>query len=302
MWRKTRRISKKRRRHTKKRRNVKRTHKYKYLRGGLGVNDYANIGIRDSWSFTDTSNIEEFKTYVFGTEEHAEAWIAIMTACKEKNIPFYILTTGSKVGIIRTLQLLGLSDFVKEVLCNNSKHNSSNPINEHNPIRNKFNEKKKYDIIKDILTEVAEEYKKTTGDSRASHLYTGIFVDNDFRNGPTKHDNLCPNVEFMIASGQQVRILDKIKFPQRSFFDFISTLSRRELGLSSLSQELYEYKNTNLVDITLLQQIIDKINTEEIKCFFSDFDGTMSPWRSALPFYLPMVNTYFKDTFPLTKT
>ena len=281
MWRKTRRISKKRRRHTKKRRNVKRTHKYKFLRGGLGVNDYANIGIRDSWSFTDTSNIEEFKTYVFGTEEHAEAWIAIMTACKEKNIPFYILTTGSKVGIIRTLQLLGLSDFVKEVLCNNSKHNSSNPINEHNPIRNKFNEKKKYDIIKDILTE--ESLK----------LNRGIFFDNDYRNEPTVYST----VEFMRAFGENVG------YPKKtSFGKFIIELSRRIQGFDTLQRELYEYKNTNLVDITLLQQIIDKINTEEIDIFFSDFDGTMSPWCSALPFYLPTFCYYFNQQFPLTIT
>jgi hypothetical protein len=300
MWRKTRRVSKKRRRYTKKRRNVKRTHKYKFLRGGLGVNDYANIGIRDVWSFNDATKIEEFKTYVFGTEEHAEAWIAIMTACKEKNIPFYILTSGSKVGIIRTLQLLGLSELVTEVLCNNRKHNSSNPINEHNPIRNTFKDKNKYDIIKDIL---AEEYKKTTGDttgdSTASHLYTGIFVDNDFRNGLTEHNNLCPNVEFMIASGKQVRILDKIKFPQRSFFEFIKKLSTKIDGFYSLWIELYEYKNTNLVDIELLHRIIDKIDTEEINCFFSDFDGTMSPWRSALPFYLPTFYYYFNNHFHL---
>jgi hypothetical protein len=300
MWRKTRRVSKKRRRHTKKRRNVKRTHKYKFLRGGLGDNDYANIGIGDVWSFSDATKIEEFKTYVFGTEEHAEAWIAIMTACKEKNIPFYILTSGSKVGIIRTLQLLGLSELVTEVLCNNRKHNSSNPINEHKPIRNTFKDKNKYDIIKDIL---AEEYKKTTEDSSAeSHLYKGIFVDNDLRNGLTEDNNLCPNVEFMLASGKQVRILDKIKFPQRSFFQFIKDLSMKIDGFYSLWIELYEYKNTNLVDIELLHRIIDKIDTEEIKCFFSDFDGTMSPWRSALPFYLPTFCYYFNQQFPLTTT
>jgi hypothetical protein len=166
MWRKTRRLSKKRRRYTKKRRNVKRTHKYKYLRGGLGENDYANIGIRDTYVFqsgctqpggggdktTRLEKIEEFKKYVFGTMDHADKWETILRLCQGKGIPFYVLTSGGKVGIIRMLQLLELSDLVTEVLCNNNRNIESNPENRTVTTREDFKTMHKYQIIQEIYS------------------------------------------------------------------------------------------------------------------------------------------------------
>lgn len=74
MPRKTRRVGKKRK--YKKRINV--TRKYKFLRGGLGENDYQRIGIHDKYRFGNSGKliqekmVDEFKKYVFGSEEHAQ--------------------------------------------------------------------------------------------------------------------------------------------------------------------------------------------------------------------------------------
>lgn len=303
MWRKTRRLSKKRRRYTKKRRNVKRTHKYKFLRGGLGDNDYVNIGIGDIWSFNDATKIDEFKTYVFGTEQHAEAWINIMTECRKKGIPFYILTSGNRLGIIRTLQLLGLSELVTEVLCNNSSV-TSNPLHltprGESPSKNAkrheiFRKINKYQIIQRILAGRCNQ-----------HDYTCIFIDNDERN---KYDHdLCSNVEFIHATGDKINIYDHSHYSQPSFMSYVFGLSRHPIlsfyfdSKTELIHKMYYLENTNLVKITLLDTIFKRVNDGEIKILFADFDGTMSPWGGALSFQLPAFTQDFNKHFKVGKS
>lgn len=284
MWRKTRRVSKKRRRHTKKRRNVKRTHKYKFLRGGLGVNDYANIGISTKFSFSDDGKliqekmVDEFKKYVFGSEEHAQKWEEILRLCADKKIPFYILTSGSKVGIIRTLQLLELDDYVTEVLCNN-RNALSNPPH----VNPGFREMNKYQIIQKIHGDKPYEYK-------------GIFIDNDERN-QVGHE-LCSNVEFIHARGDNIQKGKDYK--PTSFMTYVRGLSIHPILSYYFDKEVIErmyIKNTNLVHITLLGTIFERLNSDEIKILFADFDGTMSPWGGALPFHLPAFERFFNPHF-----
>ena len=283
MWRKTRRISKKRRRHTKKRRNVKRTHKYKFLRGGLGENDYENIGISTKFSFGNNGKliqekmVDEFKTYVFGTEEHAKAWIAIMTACKEKNIPFYILTSGNKVGIIRTLQLLELADYVTEVLCN-----SENVLANPQVVNRTFDRMNKYQIIERIITPSSK----------------GIFIDNDERQ--KINNELCNNVGFIHATGDNINIYDVSLYPRTIFMTYVLGLSRHHSLSHYFYKEVIEriyIKNTNLVHTTVLDGIIGQLNSNLIQILFADFDGTMSPWGGALPFHLPAFERFFNNQF-----
>jgi hypothetical protein len=302
MWRKTRRLSKKRRRYTKKRRNVKRTHKYKFLRGGLGDNDYVNIGIGDTYVFqsgctqpggggdhsTKVEKIAEFKKYVFGTMEHADKWETILRLCQDKGILFYVLTSGGKVGIIRMLQLLELSEYVTEVLCNNNKNIESNPINITVTTREHFKTINKYQIIQEILEEqhINKESK-------------GIFIDNEEKN--KTYSELCSNVEFVLATG--VKINRYQAEYQTRFESFVSELSLL-FGNSIYGHApiLYQQNKSNLVSIDLLNIIIDKINTDDkIKVIFSDFDGTMSPWRGALPFHIPDFNDSFSLHFNVSK-
>ena len=287
MWRKTRRLSKKRRRHTKKRRNVKRTHKYKFLRGGLGDNDYANIDIRDKYSFgnpdkLDYEKIEEFKTYVFGTKEHAQKWEEILRLCADKKIPFYILTSGNKVGIIRTLQLLELADYVTEVLCNN-RNALANP----QVVNRTFDRMNKYQIIRSIL---AARYDQPD--------YTGIFIDNDERQ--MINNELCNNVGFIHATGDNINIYDVSLYPRTIFMTYVLGLSRHQSLSQYFDKEVIErmyIKNTNLVHTTVLDDIIRQLNSNPIQILFADFDGTMSPWGGALPFHLPSFERFFNPHF-----
>jgi hypothetical protein len=288
MWRKTRRVSKKRRRHTKKRRNVKRTHKYKYLRGGLGENDYANIGISTKFSFSDDGKliqekmVDEFKKYVFGSEEHAQKWEEILRLCADKKIPFYILTSGNKVGIIRTLQLLELADYVTEVLCNN-RNALANP----QVVNRTFDRMNKYQIIRSILAARCDQPD-----------YTGIFIDNDKRQ--MINNELCNNVGFIHATGDNINIYDVSLYPRTIFMTYVLGLSRHQSLSHYFDKEVIErmyINNTNLVHTTVLDDIIRQLNSNPIQILFADFDGTMSPWGGALPFHLPAFERFFNPHF-----
>ncbi len=269
-------------------------HKYKYLRGGLGDNDYKHIKITDTFRFQDGCNqiggggdrtthdnkVKEFKKYVFGSENHADLWVQILTLCREKKIPFYILTSGGKVGIIRTLQLLELDHLVDEVLCNNP-NDHVNPLNT-NPdqdgvLRNKFKTMNKYQIIKEIFR-------------KCNDSGNGIFIDNDDRN--VTHHELCSNVRFIHATGDNI---SRYKVTSE-FLSFVSNLSLEYKSIFSDLPNLL-YRHTNFVHTSHLLSIIDEINSGRIDIVVSDFDGTMSPWLGALPFnnekFTKRFQTYF---------
>ena len=283
MPRKTRRVGKKKRNTThNKRKGVKRTRKYKILKGGLGSNDYENIGINDKFIFqsgyerisgnvfSKEDKINEFKNYVFGSEEHAKLWEKILLLCHTKEIPFYILTSGSKVGIIRTLQLLELSDYVTEVLCNREEPDL-NPDNSKDRTRNEFKGKNKYQIIEKVINLNC----KKDG-------YKGLFFDNEPRNETDKE--LCTNVEFRLAEG---RTLDNWGVRNRflSFVYTLSGMSGRDNPFSRITNQLYNTRRTNLVELAILQTVHDNINDGTINVFISDFDGTMSPWCGVFHFH-----------------
>lgn len=290
MPRKTRRVGKKNKNTThKKRKYVIR--KYKFLRGGLGENDYAKIGINNKFSFGNPDNldyekIEEFKKYVFGSEEHAQKWEEILRLCSEKGIPFYILTSGNKVGIIRMLQLLELADCVTEVLCNNSSKRA-NPTIENRT----FDRMNKYQIIEHIIRVIS------TGQGE----YRGIFIDNDERN-KDGHE-LCPNIIFLHANG--VKIQKNIDYEPTSFMTYVFGLSRHPTLNYFFDTEVINHmyiKNTNLVDTRILDSIIEKLKSGETNIIFADFDGTMSPWGGALPFHLQIFNIYFNRQFEVVES
>jgi len=297
MRRKTRRHSKKKRQ-TKKRTNVKKTHKYNFLRGGLGVNDYQNIDINDTFTFqtgctqlggggddsTRHNKINEFKKYVFGTDEHSRLWEEILELCFEKGIPFYILTSGGKVGIIRMLQLLELSEFVTEVLCNNQS-TGPNPLNTSDLTREAFRKMNKYQVIQSIIP---------------NPRYEGIFIDNDERN--IVDNGLCPNISFELATGDKI-----IHYPpeyRTRFGSFVSEMSLEyKSPIFGHAPVLYNKEKTNLIHTRLLQEIINTIrDTDNIKIIVSDFDGTMSPWCGALPFHIEDFARRFNSHFNVLQT
>ena len=98
------------------------------MKGGLGPNDSTNIGLQGTYSFANPAVQQEFKMFTFGTQMQYDAWHALLIACHGRGVPVYILTSGNKVGIIRTLQLLGLDTYFVEVLCTN-KYPVKIPVN-----------------------------------------------------------------------------------------------------------------------------------------------------------------------------
>lgn len=268
-------------------------HKYKYLRGGLGDNDYKHINITDTFRFQDgctqhggggdhtthDNKVKEFKKYVFGSQNHADLWVQILTLCHENKIPFYILTSGGKVNIIRTLQLLELDHLVTEVLCNNQT--DANPVNTNTDpdrfSRNNFKTMSKYQIIKEIF-------------HKCNQTGNGIFIDNDDKN--KKHHGLCSNVRFIHAIGDN---LNRYKVSS-NFLTFVSNLSLEfRSPFSDLPSILY--RHTNFVHISILMDIIEAINAGTIDIVVSDFDETFSPWCGAFPFtnefFIHRFKTYF---------
>lgn len=319
MPRKTRRLGKKKRNRThNKRKGVKITRKYKILKGGLGPNDYENIGIKDTFIFQDgckqlggggdyskrQEKIIEFKNYVFGSARNAQLWEEILQLCFDKSIPFYILTSGSKVGIIRTLQLLELSEYVTEVLCNNPSDVTNPNINDVDD-RNEFKKMNKYQIIECIIK---------------NRLSKGIFVDNDKRN--SENSELCPNIAFKYAEGsqdEQSKVVagsqdeqskgvtgsrdeeSKQRIYSTKFSSFVNYLSPLYGSpIPNFSTTLYDKTRSNFVYGTVLLDIKGQItedNDNDIRFVFADFDGTMSPWRGALPFHIEDFNKRFFSHF-----
>jgi hypothetical protein len=292
MPRKTRRVGKKNK--YQKRKYVKRTRKYKFLRGGLSANDKENIEIYDRNIFqsgciqpggggdktTRQYKIIEFKRYLFGSERHAELWQQILQLCFDKSIPFYILTSGSKIGIIRTLQLLELDEYVGEVLCNNP----SLILNRNNSIqhdREDFRKMNKYQIIERIIKQ---------RDSK------GIFIDNDERN--SDNAELCPNIKFTHANGIQIDRFQRTYTTR--FSSFVTDLSNEfKSPIPGHAIMLYNKSHSNLVHECILDEIITQLTNDgnEIRFMFADFDGTMSPWRGALPFHVKEFVSRFYSHF-----
>lgn len=300
MPRKTRRVSKKRK--YKKRINVKRTRKYKLLRGGLGENDYQRIGIHDKYRFgsgklLQEKMVNEFEKYVFGSEIHAQKWKEILQLCRNKEIPFYILTSGNRLGVIRTLQLLELDDYVTEVLCNN-KDELSNPPHVSRDIEDEgaqrhesFRHMSKYQIIQQILGDTCKQGEK------------GIFIDNDERN--MVHHESCGNVEFIPATGENINKYQP-GYQSTIFMDYVTNIPQDNplyyVFTSNYKEHMYRMEYTNLIDISLLDNIIERLQTGEITILFADFDGTMSPWGGALPFHLPIFGLFFNRKFNVSVT
>ena len=277
---------------------------------GLGENDYAKIGINNNFRFGHSGKliqekmVDEFKKYVFGSEENAQKWEEILQLCRNKEIPipFYILTSGNKVGIIRTLQLLELDDYVTEVLCNNKDELSNPPhVNkkdEDSQRHESFRHMNKYQIIQYIH---AERFTQPQHQPQPQPQHQrGIFIDNDKTNN-IGHE-LCINVEFIDAKGVNIQknkeptsfmtyVLGLYKHPTLKYF-FASKPEGR-----GLTQKMYSILHTNLVGTSILDTIIGRLNRDEINIIFADFDGTMSPWGGALPFELKPFSLYFNHHF-----
>jgi hypothetical protein len=265
----SRRINKRRARGTRKHGGGRGRARRMRMKGGLGPNDSANIGLQGTYSFANPAVQQEFKMFTFGTQMQFDAWNALLIACHGRGVPVYILTSGNKVGIIRTLQLLGLADAFVEVLCTNPKQ-SVNPRNlsgQHN-----FQAKHKYQVIEQIM---AERGLNCQGPP-IGHLMDDGAHNSDVAPG------LCPAIQFMnILSNQQTP-------PDYNMAAILANpfyqLNVTQLGLPAINGPNVQFNFTPIANIA---GVTGQVNAGQIQILFVDFDQTLQIWEGAVPFEHP---------------
>jgi hypothetical protein len=276
-------------------------HKKKYVRsrrlrlrlqkGGLR---HDVMGINDSWSFKNPDHIDAFREYIFGTPEHLGLWINLFTLCKEKNIPIFIVTSGNLTGVIRTIQLLGLAEYVEEVISIN-ENSERNP----NPIINReryFAGKTKAHVIKTIMDE-----KKIPCERGEKEPPLAAFFDDQSHN----FKGLCPSVKqeyvgmntFKMSenSTRATKLIDRMKV------NFFYKMFKDRHDRQKQTQQSHQCFTND----TILTLAIDGINRDDtkhdykifdylksqldefsnIQILFLDWDGTVSFWPGPPEFH-----------------
>jgi len=244
----------------------------KKQKGGLGRNDGSDIGIFDTWSFIPHPEFDfstAFKEYIFGSKSHAQKWISLLELCESKGIPVYIVTSGNRIGIIRTLQLLGLSQTIKEVLSINYKPLDP-PINPNPRFPGMTN---KAQVIQEIMKENGIPCVSPSG---SSSKYVGAFVDDDYGN----FTDVCPSIQTFYA---------KVPYkPQDAI--------RKDHPFCHFFKERHQYFDDhalgrNYVPAQILDSLYKKIQTnEDFRMLILDYDGTLSVWYGAIHFERPNYN------------
>jgi hypothetical protein len=251
------------------------------MRGGLGDNDGAHINNNVTYRFSEQDHVDEFSMFVFGTPLQKAAWTTLLETCLAKQVPVYILTSGNRVAIIRTLQLLMMDHYFKEVLCinRNLTINPSNKRGQHN-----FGGYSKYAVIREIHLELLSKNRRIT---------TGCLFDDDIRNS-----------------------IAKSEFPEINDVEFLHTKSDarpsdyNEATLrANKFYQLYSKYNDTIINFTPIEQIkyaTDKVSSEEYNTVFIDFDETFEITQG--PFELQdnsrtnMVEKFREYVYPITIT
>lgn len=270
--RKTRRVNKRRKYSSLRKRKSRRI----IMKGGSGlIKNCAEIGISNVINFANLDNVTLLRLFTFGTELQMEAWLGLLRLCHTKNVPVYILTSGNKIGIIRTLQLMKLQRYFEDVLCVHPNI-SVNPENRTNPLHN-FHGKTKYEVIRQIIDET-----KVSGETDPN----GYFLDDDESN--KEKSSLCSSIGFINVSNPKGKPTD---FHWKQIHENpIYKLSVESLKLNPISEFDGDYNFTPIPTIT---QITSKVSTGESKVLFLDWDKTFQIHPDAIPLQDSMTEGIF---------
>lgn len=239
------------------------------MKGGLGLNDSVNIRLQGTYSFANPADQQEFKIFTFGTQMQFNAWNALLAACQARGVPVYILTSGNKVGIIRTLQLLGLDTEFVEVLCTNEKQ-SVNPPNSSG--RHDFQTQHKYRVIQQIM---AERGLNCQGPP------IGYLMDDGAHNSDLA-PALCPAIQFMnVLSHQQT--------PPDYNQDALLANKFYKLNVNQLGLDAARFNFTPIANIA---GVTGQVNAGQIQILFVDFDQTFQIWEGAVQFEHPILGRF----------
>jgi hypothetical protein len=265
------------------------------MKGGLGPHDGENIGLEGKYSFANPEvHVPQFRIFTFGSEMQYNAWANLLIACSRSDVPVpvYILTSGNKVGIIRTLQLLELDKYFKEVLCTNQKviktDEGEMPINPVNKTGRHFGGMPKYHVIYKIVKE--------------NGLYCdgpviGCLLDDGLHNDePEPANKICPAIKFE-------HVLNKTKTPPPDFnmdalkANLFYKLNVRELGLPEIGTPKSKY---NFTPISKIEEITRLVESENIKIVFIDFDQTLQLFEGATQFeYTDLLEIFEENGAPI---
>ena len=244
------------------------------MQGGLGPNDGINIKLAGRFAFRDQNHVAEFRMFVFGTDLQQQAWTSLLQTCMDNNVPVYILTAGNKVGIIRTLQLMNMDHFFREVLCTLPRINPNNVVaNPRNTVHHNFAENPKYQVIREIMREHGLSCELPV---------QGCLFDDSMSNGDVA--NMCPSIEFLhTKSSARPADYDEATFVNNAFYKLWVTI--REGPPSSI----------NFTPIALIEDQIRKVDSGSCKIMFIDFDETLEPYPFGLPLHNPRRLPLFEE-------
>jgi hypothetical protein len=274
------------------------------------------LGITHTWQFNNPELIPQFKDYIFCSETYKNIWLELLQVCKTKNIPVYVITSGNLIGVIRTIQLLGLSDLFKEVISIRANTDTNpNPI--INPDRYFGGVKNKNVVIETIMKEEIENYIEIKENKRkyTTQLPLAAFFDDD----PGNFEDVDTELVKTSDSGDRTDGLRKelmdclrknifytryFKDGHRSRYDKYDTieynftsiqqLKRTISGISGITKDgAVPLDSGSEVYIRMVKEEIEAY--KKIKILFLDWDKTVSIWKGPPDFKgadYPLIEPY----------
>jgi hypothetical protein len=244
----------------------------------------------ERYSFRKPTMINEFKLHVFGSDDQRVAWENLLDACKDNEVPVYILSAGDKIGIIRMLQLMNLDHAFEEVLCTNPNEHT-NPNEQTNPESDNglhnFQGYTKYNVIRAILRENYDIPPES--DPLTLFGAPGCFMDDNTDNDIIPNQNR--SIQFV-----NVRTVEQTptKQPGNIFYSFIA--DNKSLQLQPLIASRW------FADVGVINYVTELVINGTYKIVFIDFDRTFQQWSGAIPFWRSNVIAAFHDRFKISTT
>jgi hypothetical protein len=282
----------------------------RFQKGGVrleNTEDLNTLGITDTWKINTDDDFHSFREYIFGSKEYALLWTKLLSECKKRGIPVLVITSGNLFGIVRTAQLLDISDLIEEVISTRADNPGINPNPIIDPERH-FAGQSKAQVIQRIMTEKGipcEQPEKVA-----------VFFDDR----PHNFDGLCPSVYPILTESSK-------RLPP---FDCLMTVTvTTARGLEKPTRELKKLKAnkfyklfkdqpedtfnytpfrflmnalygiTGQTDFKMSSPTPDELKQIEIfrnlRILFLDWDRTVSLWEGAVNFlnpeYLKLLST-----------
>jgi len=292
-------------------------------KGGVrleNAEDLNKLGITDTWSINADADFHSFREYIFGSSTHAELWTKLLFECKQRGIPVFVITSGNLFGVVRTAQLLDISDLIEEVISTHTNKPGINPNPEINPERY-FAGKLKAQAIQQVMTEKGipceQPEKVAVLFDDQPHNFVGlcpsvypILTESDKKlppfdclmratvtpakgsEKPTRElKNLKENKFYQLF--KDLRHSDVIRRPEDTFnYTPFRFLMNALYGITGRKD--FEMPNPTPADIQQIEIF------RNLRILFLDWDRTVSLWEGAVNFlnprYLELLTPHIKVT------